>query len=95
MCHAINKMKSFRISDDHTVEVVFDDRTCKTIDLFPLLYGEMYGPLKDPAYFKQAALNNEVHIIVWPNGADFDLSLREQHVEELSRRAKGWSIQEI
>jgi hypothetical protein len=98
MYHTIHKIESFRISGDHTIEVVFDDNTCKAIDLSLLLYGEMYGPLKDPAYFKLATLDKEVHTVVWPNGADFDPSLLynwEKYVEELSRRAKEWSMQEL
>ncbi len=53
----------------------------------------MYGPLKDPDFFKQVKLDNEVQTLVLPNGADFDPSLLyywEQYVEELSYRAKEW-----
>jgi Protein of unknown function (DUF2442) len=98
MYHNIYKIESFRLTGEHSIEIVFNDSSRKTIDLSPLLYGEMYGPLKDPEFFKQATLDKEVHTIIWPNGADFDPSLLynwEQHLEELSRRAKGWNLQEI
>jgi len=53
----------------------------------------MYKPLKDPEFFKQVKLDDEVNTLVWPNGADFDPSMLyhwEQYVEELSCRAKEW-----
>ena len=78
-------------------EILFNN-TLKTINFSPILYGEMYGPLKDPEYFKRVALDQEVHTIVWPNGADFDPSLLynwEHYVEELSRGQKEWRMQEI
>ena len=37
-----------------------------------MLFGELYGPLRDAALFSQVRLDPEVHTLVWPNGADFD-----------------------
>ncbi len=94
MKHEIHYIKSFQITGRHTIEVCFENNTCKTINFSPVLYGEMYGPLKDPKFFKRVKLDDEVHTLVWPNGADFDPSLLyhwEQYVEELSNRAKKWS----
>ena len=48
-------------------------RTLLTVpDFQPVLRGELYGPLRDPAVFSRAALDPEVDTLVWPNGADFD-----------------------
>ncbi len=91
MKHEIHYIKSFQIIGLHTIEVCFENNTCKTISFSPVLYGEMYGPLKDPEFFKSVKLDDEVNTLVWPNGADFDPSLLyhwEQYVEELSNRAK-------
>ncbi len=77
------------------VEVVFENNTCKTINLAPVLYGEMYGPLKYPGFFKLVKLDDEIQTLVWPNGADFDPSMLyywEQNVEELKCRAKEWRV---
>ncbi len=96
--HSIHKIKAFRLAGNHSIEVTFEDSTSKTIDFSPLLYGEVYGPLKEPDYFKQVSLDNEACTITWPNGADFDPSLLynwEQHIEELSARAKKWEFQEV
>ncbi|MFN0067062.1 MAG: DUF2442 domain-containing protein, partial [Limisphaerales bacterium] len=50
----------------------FADGTSRTICFTEVLEGELYGPLKDPALFRAARLDEEVHTVVWPNGADFD-----------------------
>ena len=49
----------------------FSDGTEGEIDLAGELLGEIFGPLKQQAYFKQFKLNRELHTITWPNGADF------------------------
>lgn len=94
MKHEIHHIKSFQITGQYTIEVCFENNTCKTINFSPVLYGEMYGPLKDSEFFKRVKLDEEVQTLVWPNGADFDPSLLyhwEQYVEELSHRAKKWT----
>jgi hypothetical protein len=35
------------------------------------LDGPVFAPLKDPSYFKQFAVNQDIDTVVWPNGADF------------------------
>ncbi len=95
MKHEIHYIKSFNIVGLHTLEIVFENNTHKTINLAPVLYGEMYWPLKDPDFFKHVKLDDEVQTLVWPNGADFDPSIPycwEQHEEELSCRAKEWQV---
>ena len=41
------------------------------VDLENELDGEVFDPLKDPAYFKSFEVNPELHTITWQNGADF------------------------
>ena len=41
-------------------------------DCTPVLAGELYGPLQDPDVFRRVRLDPKVHLLVWPNGADFD-----------------------
>jgi len=65
------------------------------VQSFNVVGEQMYGPLKDPEFFKQVKLDDEVQTLVWPNGADFDPSTLyhwEQYVEELSCRAKEWQV---
>lgn len=72
MGHEISRVVSFEKVASFTLKVVFDDGTFQIIDFRPVLKGEMYGPLKDPALFDQVQIDPEVHTLVWPNGADFD-----------------------
>lgn len=37
-----------------------------------MLYGRIFGPLRDLNLFNQVRLDPEVHTLVWPNDADFD-----------------------
>jgi hypothetical protein len=96
MTHEHHTIKSFRKVAPHTLDIIFEDNKCKTINFLPVLKGEMFGPLKNAEYFDKVRLDDEVHTLVWPNGADFDPALLynwEQHVEELTQRAKQWNIQ--
>jgi len=70
--HAIYRVTSFKIEGPHTLRVRFDDDLERTIDFRPVLFGELFGPLRDPAVFNRVRLDPEVHTLVWPNGADFD-----------------------
>lgn len=56
----------------HTLSIRFDDGATRRIDFTPILNGELYGPLRDVRLFEQVRLDEEVHTLVWPNGADFD-----------------------
>ncbi len=59
-----------RTQEPYLLAVRFDDGTEKTIDLAPLLSGEVFEPLRDPAYFALASVDAELGTVVWPNGAD-------------------------
>ena len=72
MTHPIYRVMSFKIVAPYTLQVEFDDHTSQTIDFWPILAGELYGPLRDLSLFNKARIDAEVHTIVWPNGADFD-----------------------
>jgi hypothetical protein len=72
MKHAVYKVKSFAIVGPYTLSVGFDDGTSRKIEFGPILQGELYGPLRDLRLFEQVKLDDEVHTLVWPNGADFD-----------------------
>jgi hypothetical protein len=96
MLHEIHTIKSFRKVAPYTLEIVFGNNNCKTINFLPVLNGEMYGSLKNADFFDKVILDTEVKTIVWPNGADFDPALLynwEQYVEELKRRSKEWETE--
>jgi hypothetical protein len=55
----------------YVLELTFTDGTRGEIDVENDLYGEVYEPLRDPAYFAEGELDAVIGTIVWPNGADF------------------------
>jgi len=91
--HPIFRVEKFRIVGPYTLEVAFDDGSLQTIDFQPVLSGELYRPLRDISLFNRVEIDAEVHMLVWPNGADFDpATLHDwpKHVESLTARARRW-----
>jgi DUF971 family protein len=83
------KVIHFEIVGDYTIRVEFDDNSEQVIDFKPVLYGKMWGPLKDLSLFNQVELDPVAHTLTWPNGADFDPeTLRNwpEYVDELAAR---------
>ncbi len=66
----ILKIKSFKILQDYKIEILFNTNEKGIVDLKNELSGEVFLPLKDLDFFKQAFLT-EWNVIQWPNGADF------------------------
>jgi hypothetical protein len=93
MGHPIFRVRAFSQVGPYTLRVEFDDDTVRVIDFRDVLAGEMYGPLKDPAVFKQVRLDPEAGTLVWPNGADFDPATLHDWPDvsdELAKRAAEW-----
>ena len=55
---------------DYTIWLKFEDGAEGEVDLTNELYGPVFEPLKDIAYFRQVRVDPELGTIVWPNGAD-------------------------
>ena len=60
-----------RVIGPYSLEVTFADGTCREVDLEPKIWGVVFEPLRDPAFFAQATVDHELGTVVWPNGADF------------------------
>ena len=93
MTHLIHRVTNFSIAGHYTIRVEFEDHTHQVIDFQPILAGNFYGPLRDLQLFNQVRLDQEVHTLVWPNGADFDpATLHDWPMvqEALVHRAKTW-----
>lgn len=92
MLHPIHRVQACEVVAPFTLRLRFDDGLERRIDFRPMLAGELFGPLRDPALFNQVRLDAEVRTIVWPNGADFDPAtlhdwpLHEAALHELARR---------
>jgi len=96
MIHPLYDVTDFEIVDAYTLRVYFDDGTQQVINFEPVLYGEMYGPLREVEIFDQVALHPELCTLVWPNGADFDpwmLHEWPQLADKLSRQARSWELE--
>ena len=55
----------------HSLRLIFNDGTRKTVDVLPLLRGPVFEPLRDPTYFVRVVVDPVGGTVVWPNGADF------------------------
>jgi len=66
----LEQAASVQILGPYVIEVTFDDGTIRQTDVEPFLWGEVFAPLRDPAFFAQASADHELGTVVWPNGAD-------------------------
>ena len=60
-----------KVCGRNSLRLAFNDGTRKIVDVSPLLNGEIFEPLRDPAYFSRAELDRVSGTVAWPNGADF------------------------
>ncbi|MFN0279107.1 MAG: DUF2442 domain-containing protein [Pyrinomonadaceae bacterium] len=84
------KVKAFEITGPYNLLVSFDDGTSQRIDFSPVLFGRMYGPLRDLQLFESVTIDPEVHTLVWPNGADFNPAMLHdwnENAEEIRHSA--------
>jgi len=72
MSHELYEVTAFEVIGDYTLRVHFNDASSQIVNFEPVLYGEMFGPLRDPELFGKVTLDAELRNLVWPNGADFD-----------------------
>lgn len=94
MSHKLCRVKDFEIVGDYTLRVQFDDGSEQVLNFEPVLYGEMWGPLRDLSLFNKVCLDPIAHTLSWTNGADFDPeTLRNWHLykDELAARAQEWA----
>lgn len=66
------RVRSVAVPRAFVLRVGFDDGSSRDVDLGDELWGEMFGPLRDPAMFRRATVDRELGTVVWPNGADLD-----------------------
>ena len=71
MTHEIPQLVDAKHVSDYRVWVKFRDGVEGVIDLESEIWGPVFEPLKDPAYFATVRLSLEWNCICWDNGADF------------------------
>jgi hypothetical protein len=72
MFHEIYTIADFKVVAPYTLRIKFNDNSVRLINFWPVLRGELYGPLRDLDFFNQVRLDTEAGTLVWPNDADFD-----------------------
>jgi hypothetical protein len=78
-----------RYVDDYRVWLQFSDGTSGEADLSAALWGPVFEPLKDRAFFCQVKFDPEMDTIVWPNGADLAPEyLKDLVIQQSAVRAK-------
>ncbi|HEY2412149.1 MAG TPA: DUF2442 domain-containing protein [Pirellulaceae bacterium] len=83
--YPIASVTAFEHVGPYMLRVSFDDGGSQTIDFAPVLYGNIYGPLRDPAVFNQVRIDPDFPTLVWPNKADFDPATLRYWPEYLPR----------
>ena len=71
MLHELYEVTKFKVVGPYRLWLEFDDGTTQEIDFEPILYGNLYGPLRDPAVFAQVEIDLISRTLVWPDGAGF------------------------
>jgi hypothetical protein len=98
MGHSIDRVVSVETLGGYRLLVGFDDGSRLEINFEPVLHGELYGPLRDPALFARVEIDPEVHTLVWPNGADFDPAILHDwpsHEAAMRDLAKKWALANV
>ena len=62
---------SVQVVGPTSLQLTFDNGVSKRVNLRHELYGPVFEPLRDPAYFARAYVDPDSRTVAWPNGADF------------------------
>ena len=87
----IYRVTAFEIVGDYTIRLHFNDGTEQVINFEPILYGPVFGSLRELALFNQVQLEEHFGTLEWPNGADIDPTVLHdwpQHVDTIVKQRK-------
>jgi len=65
------KVMDARYLERYVIWLKFNDGAEGEVDLKAELWGPVFEPLKDLAFFRRFTVHPEFHTLVWENGADF------------------------
>lgn len=65
----MKKITKVQVKQHYVLDVLFEDGIQGEISLSDRLFGPMFEPLRDPAFFARASVD-AFGAICWPNGAD-------------------------
>jgi hypothetical protein len=83
----------FELLENYKIHLWFDDGLERTIDFAPILFGPLWGPLRDLQLFQQVSLVPGFGTLEWPNGADIDPTVLHDwpdHVDYIIEKRKRW-----
>jgi hypothetical protein len=66
----IPKVTGVQVRPPYGLHLTFDDGVTRDVDLSDELWGPMFEPLRDPAFFARVVVEHGT--VVWPNGVDLD-----------------------
>ena len=92
--HEFHRIVRAKLIPPYGLELEFEDGVVRNVDMEPLLYGEMFGPLRDPGVFARVRIDPDWHTVVWPNDADLhpDTLYEWNSVkDEMAERAREWA----
>lgn len=69
--HEFHRIVKAEVIPPYGLRLEFENGVIREVDLEAMLYGQMYGPLRDPEFFAKVRLDPEMQTVVWPNEADF------------------------
>ena len=93
MNHPMYRVESFEQLRPYTLRITFDDGLSRVVNFEGILFGELFGPLRDPYEFARVTIDPEVRTLVWPSGADFDPAILHdwpEHERSFRRAAEKW-----
>ena len=93
MKHPLYRVESFEQVGPYTLRITFEDGLARVINFEGILFGELFGPLRDPHEFARVKIDPEVRTLVWPSGADFDPAILHdwpEHEKSFRRAAERW-----
>ncbi|MGH9291043.1 MAG: DUF2442 domain-containing protein [Acidimicrobiales bacterium] len=79
----IPKVTTVEVLPPYGLRVVFDDGVVREVDLAGELWGPMFEPLKDPAFFARVVVGHGT--VAWPNGVDLDPLVLHDDLEPADR----------
>jgi hypothetical protein len=66
----IPRVTTVEVRPPFSLHLTFDDGVIRDVNLADDLWGPMFEPLKDPAFFAQVHIDHGT--VAWPNGVDLD-----------------------
>jgi hypothetical protein len=64
-------VKKAALAGTYRLLLTFEDGSERLVNLESHLDGQVFEPLRDPVYFRNFRVNEDLDTVVWENGADF------------------------